>query len=45
MEKYCDKCFADLNKSQHKEWCPKKIDFDVLFPGLQKDIDETLDKK
>jgi hypothetical protein len=41
MEKYCSKCFANLDKEPHQKWCPKKIDFDSLFPGLQKDIDDA----
>jgi hypothetical protein len=43
--KYCDKCFVDLEKEEHKDWCPKKektMDlpegFEELFKGFKKDV-------
>ena len=42
---YCKICFVELEKEKHQAWCPfkpiyqnkeGKVDFDSLFPGLDK---------
>ena len=35
MSKYCDKCFVDTDKEQHKDWCPNKpSDFMSMFQDI-----------
>ena len=38
MDSYCDKCFRNLDKEDHQEWCPnKKASFEDLFAGFKDD--------
>lgn len=34
MSKFCDKCFVDIDKEQHKDWCPNKSDFMSMFQDI-----------
>lgn len=34
MSKFCDKCFVDTDKEQHKDWCPNKSDFMSMFRDI-----------
>ena len=39
MSKYCDKCFVNTDKEQHKDWCPNKPqELEDMFGGVFKDI-------
>lgn len=45
MSKYCDKCFVNTDKEQHKDWCPNKPqELEDMFGGVFKDIFNTKDK-
>lgn len=38
MSKYCDKCFVDTEKEEHRPWCPNKPkDFMSMFQDIIKD--------
>lgn len=39
MSKYCDKCFRDIDKEPHQDFCPNKPqELEDMFGGAFKDI-------
>ena len=43
---YCKKCFVNLDKENHKEWCPEKsifgdVKMDDIFKGFNKSLDKN----